>query len=142
MSFSYIPIFCKQVNTGYFLISFCLGNSSFPLRDCLAHHMKPHRHFFLTDPFFFPVFSYIIVDHIFSSSRLKMQYRKYLSAPIHSPCTLMVYKKEKNYKQRNLTSRDFGDFLIYNGYTFIRRINPSSVSSASTAQTGTINSPY
>ena len=50
---------------GCFLISFCLGNSILPLRDCLAHHMKPHRYFFLTDPFFFPVFSYIIVDHIY-----------------------------------------------------------------------------
>lgn len=27
MPFSYTPVFCKQVNTGYSLISFCLGNS-------------------------------------------------------------------------------------------------------------------
>ncbi|MGO0807397.1 hypothetical protein ACTPEF_26630, partial [Clostridioides difficile] len=27
--FSYTSVFCKQVNTGCFLISFCLGNSSF-----------------------------------------------------------------------------------------------------------------
>lgn len=27
VSFSYTTVFCKQVNTGYFLISFSLGNS-------------------------------------------------------------------------------------------------------------------
>ena len=29
VSFSYTTVFCKQVNTGYFLISFSLGNSGF-----------------------------------------------------------------------------------------------------------------
>lgn len=31
VSFSYTTVFCKQVNTGYFLISFSLGNSRFPV---------------------------------------------------------------------------------------------------------------
>ena len=32
-------IICKQVNTGYFLISFCLGNSIFPFTNCLPADM-------------------------------------------------------------------------------------------------------
>lgn len=38
MPFSYTSVFCKQVNTGCFLISFCLGNSVFPFGDRLVRY--------------------------------------------------------------------------------------------------------
>lgn len=40
VSFSYTTVFCKQVNTGYFLISFSLGNSRLPF----AHRLTGNIH--------------------------------------------------------------------------------------------------
>ena len=40
-------IICKQVNTGYFLISFCLGNSKFPFCNCLSAYPYFVRYLFL-----------------------------------------------------------------------------------------------
>lgn len=46
--------FCKQVNTGYFSISFCLGNSPLPFGYRFIRQMKTIRQLLLCHLFFFP----------------------------------------------------------------------------------------
>ncbi|WP_462378652.1 hypothetical protein, partial [Holdemania filiformis] len=46
----------KQENTGYFLISFCLGNSAFPLGHSLTGNVEFKSQLFLRKPDFFSSF--------------------------------------------------------------------------------------
>lgn len=63
VSFSYTTVFCKQVNTGYSLISFCLGNSLLPLGNGLPDHMQTDGQIFLGQALGLPVGFEIFLEH-------------------------------------------------------------------------------
>ena len=50
VSFSYTTVFCKQVNTGYFLISFSLGNSPLPFAHRRGRYPQGRGHLLLGQP--------------------------------------------------------------------------------------------
>ena len=66
MSFSYTSVFCKQVNTDYFLISFCLGSSLLPLWNRLPHYIQLYRKFLLRKTFWFPYCFDVFFQHRWS----------------------------------------------------------------------------
>ena len=81
VSFSYTTVFCKQVNTGYFLISFCLGNSGFPVGDRLSGNVEQICKLVLTQVFPFSQvldliayvqFKSILLSEIWSNLERKM----------------------------------------------------------------------
>ena len=51
---------------GCFLISFCLGNTFFPFRNGLAHHMQLHRQFFLAPVLLLAIFFDVFIEHDWS----------------------------------------------------------------------------
>lgn len=63
-------IICKQVNTGYFLISFCLGNSGFPLCYRLPGNANYISYIFLRHVFHFSKCYQIVMKHRFFSLSL------------------------------------------------------------------------